>query len=89
MNHAALSVPFVSGILVAGYAIIALYFLRFWRDTRDRLFVLFAGAFAVLATQRMGLTFVTQGSHHSTWMYLLRLIAFGLILFAIIDKNRR
>src|SRR5688572_13722616 len=42
---------FVAGLLVMGYAVAALFFLRFRRETRDRLFAFFAAAFALLALQ--------------------------------------
>jgi hypothetical protein len=79
----------VSGLLIGAYLTVALYFLRFWRDTRDRLFLLFACAFALLALQRFGLTLVASHSVYETWLYLLRIFGFGMILFAIVDKNRK
>lgn len=66
----------------------ALFFLRFWRDTRDRFFLLFAIAFVIEGLNRalLGLTGVSQ--EHEPFFYLVRLFAFGLILVAIVDKNR-
>jgi hypothetical protein len=79
----------VSGAMVMGYLVAGLFFLRFWRDTRDRLFAIFAGAFWLLAVQRAVLTVaVRQGGEGSVGIYGLRLLAFLLILYAIIDKNR-
>ncbi|HSU16691.1 DUF5985 family protein [Longimicrobium sp.] len=79
----------VSGAMVMAYLAAGLFFLRFWRDTRDRLFAIFAGAFWLLAVQRAALTIaVHEGDTGSVWIYALRLVAFLLILFAIIDKNR-
>jgi uncharacterized membrane protein len=79
----------ISGALIAGYAMVALFFLRFWVSARERLFALFALAFAVLALQRLALS-VTHGSmENQTIFYLLRLAAFAIILIAIVDKNRR
>lgn len=73
-----------------GYAIIGLFFLRFWKRTRDRLFILFSAAFWVLAGQRLALAL--NKSHlameDDTIFYVVRLFAFLLILAAIIDKNR-
>lgn len=79
---------FISGVLVAGYLIAGLFFLRFWRQSRDRLFALFAAAFWLLAAQRGALAAVEHGSPESAWLYALRLVAFLLILAAVIDKNR-
>ena len=79
---------FISGLLVAGYAVSALFFLRFWRQSRDRLFLLFAAAFGLLTVQRAALAAWERGPSDTTWLYGLRLLAFLLILAAIVDKNR-
>ena len=79
----------VSGALLAGYALVALFFLRFWATSRDRLFALFALAFAVLAGQRLALAMTRASMEDQTVFYLLRLTAFVIIIIAIIDKNRR
>ena len=79
-------VQLISGVLVAGYLVAALFFLRFRRETGDRLFLVFSIAFAILAVQRMALALTTRSE---TLIYGLRLLAFVLILAAIIDKNRK
>ncbi|HEY0015094.1 MAG TPA: DUF5985 family protein [Longimicrobium sp.] len=80
--------PLVSGLLVMGYAVAGLFFLRFWRETRDRLFGIFAGAFWLLAVQRLLLALFQDPDNEQVWLYGIRLLAFVLILVAIIDKNR-
>jgi hypothetical protein len=87
---------FLSGALVTGYAVAGLFFLRFWKQSRDRLFALFALAFWVLAFQRLALSLsLPSRLFHSEEraeghiaFYVLRLLAFVLILIAILDKNR-
>lgn len=79
---------FIAGLLVMGYAVAALFFGRFWRETGDRLFVFFAAAFALLAVQRGLLAIGPMLPLDSIWYYLLRLVAFLLIVAAIVDKNR-
>jgi hypothetical protein len=69
--------------LVAG-----LFFLRFWRDTRDRFFLLFALAFGLDAVNRAILGTIAFSEEQEPLFYLIRLVTFGLILGAIIDKNR-
>jgi hypothetical protein len=81
-------VPLITGALAAGYAVAALFFLKFWRQTRDRLFACFAAAFAILALQRIALYAVSDTGADTTWLYAARLAAFLLILWAIVDKNR-
>lgn len=78
----------ISGALAMSYTIAALFFLKFWRRTSDRLFALFAASFALLAVQRLLLSFVTTHGGDTTVAYALRLAAFSLILWAIIEKNR-
>lgn len=79
----------VAGGIVMGYAVAGLFFLRFWRETRDRLFLAFAVAFWVLGGQRMALIAVPEPAAETvTSLYLIRLAAFVLILLAILDKNR-
>jgi hypothetical protein len=79
---------FISGLLVAGYLVAALHFLRFWRQSRDRLFAFFSASFACLAAQRAALALFGDPSTPYAWLYVLRLFAFLLILWAIVDKNR-
>jgi hypothetical protein len=79
----------VSGMLVSGYLVAGLFFVRFWAQSRDRLFALFAAAFGLLAIQRLALAVSGAPIEDQTPLYVLRLLAFAIIAFAIIDKNRR
>jgi peptidoglycan/LPS O-acetylase OafA/YrhL len=79
---------FAEGMLAAGYLVAALFFLRFWRESGDRLFAFFAASFALLTVQRVMLALVHGTSDHTSWIYLIRLVAYVLILVAIYDKNR-
>jgi hypothetical protein len=78
----------LSGAITMGYAVAGLFFLRFWRETRDRLFLIFGGAFWILGIQRLALVFGRDMVEDHTGLYLIRLFAFLLILGAIVDKNR-
>jgi hypothetical protein len=81
-------VPIVSGAIAMGYAVAGLFFLRFWRETGDRLFLIFSVAFWLLGAQRLALGLHGQTDENHTGLYLVRLFAFLLILAAILDKNR-
>jgi hypothetical protein len=81
-------VLFLGGMLAMGYLVAATFFLRYWRRTRERLFVIFAVALLILAIQRLLLAVNLAIIEDQTWYYGLRLLAFVLILFAIVDKNR-
>ena len=80
---------FMWGVLAMASLIAALFFLRFWRDSRDRLFVMFGAAFFILAVHRIGLEFTTDAPERTTAWYFVRLLAFLIIIVAIFDKNRK
>lgn len=80
---------FLSGALTMGFLIAGLFFLRFWKRTRDGLFVAFALAFWLLGLTQALLTFSNIPVEERSWLYLLRLAAFALILVSIWLKNRR
>ena len=83
------AVILLAGAMVTAYATAALFFVRFWRQSRDRLFALFAAAFVLLGAQRLALALLPEGPTSSVWPYVVRLAAFLLILVAVVDKNRR
>lgn len=72
---------------VASWAI-GLFFLRFWRQTRDRFFAMFAVAFWCLAVNWIGLAFIDPRDEARTYFYLARLLGYLAIIVAIVDKNR-
>jgi len=80
---------FLMGATAMASAVAALFFLRFWRETGDRLFATFAVSFGLLGVIRLGLALSKEPSEGDTYWYWLRLVAFVLILVAIIDKNRK
>jgi hypothetical protein len=82
------TVVFLSGMLAAAYLVISGFFLKFWKQTRDRLFLYFCIAFALLAVQRTLLIDEFGLVDNRTWGYGVRLVAFLLILYGIIAKNR-
>ena len=78
----------ISGAIVMGYLVAAIHFFKFWNRTADRLFGIFGSAFLLLALQRVALTLLADERTAHTYLYTARLLAFLLILWAIIDKNR-
>ena len=82
-------VAFAYGVLAMGYVAVALSLIRLWRASRDRLFAYFIVAFALLAAERVAAVLTLSVLEDVTWLYLLRLSAFVLIVAAIVDKNRR
>ena len=88
MNRVQAIASLTAGAIAMAYAVCALFFLRFWRQTGDRLFAVFALAFGLFALQRLALALVGPMDEARTGLYLVRLFGFLLILGAIIDKNR-
>lgn len=79
---------FLSGMVTAGFLLAGLFFLRFWRRTRDGLFLSFACAFWLLGLGQALLALTDIPVEERSWLYLIRLAAFSLILLAIYRKNR-
>lgn len=80
--------PIIGGALAMASAILALFFLRFWKNTHDIFFVYFTAAFAL-----EGISWILFLDHHQRVddpvIYLIRLAAYLLILIAIIGKNKQ
>jgi hypothetical protein len=79
---------FMMGAIHMASFVAGLFFLRFWRETHDRLFFIFAIAFWLLGLTRLALAMAGTEAAEHTYLYWVRLAAFVLILIAIIDKNR-
>lgn len=67
----------------------ALFFLRFWRETRDRLFLAFSIAFGIEGLNRTALALSENPREGDPFFYLVRLLAFSIILVAVAYKNLR
>ena len=79
---------FMSGMVAAGFLVSGLFCLRFWRRTHDSLFIAFALAFWLLGLGQTLVALTDIPVEERSWIYLLRLAAFSLILIAIFRKNR-
>ncbi len=80
-------IEFLSGAVTLGFIIAAVFFLRFWRKTADRLFLAFAIAFLLLALNQALAQWLGAADERVGYTYLLRVIGFVLILAAVVDKN--
>jgi len=78
---------FLIGVIATGSMTAALFFLKFWRSTRDVLFLAFAAFFLIQAVDRVALLFFQRPNEGSPWIYLIRLVALLLIVTAILKKN--
>ncbi len=79
---------FLSGAAALGFFACALFFFRFWRRTREQLFLAFALAFVLLGVGQTVIALAQIPTEEKGALYLIRLFAFLLILVAIYRKNR-
>ena len=77
----------MGGIAVASF-VAGLFFLRFWRHTGDRFFIYFAISFWMEAANRFAMILFLEPKEDAPGYYVVRLVAYGLIVAAIIHKNR-
>ena len=81
---------FLLGAVAMASLVAAVFFFRFWRQTHDRFFLLFAAAFFLEVVNRTTLAAVgSVTEEQEPLFYLVRQFSFLLILVAIIDKNLR
>jgi hypothetical protein len=82
-------IEFLAGGLTLAYLIAGVYFLRFWRKTADRLFLHFAVAFWLFALNQIATSLLAGAYERLGYFYILRVLGYVLILYAIVDKNRQ
>ena len=80
---------FLWGALTMACVVAALFFLKFWSQTRDRLFAAFSAAFAAMAVNWAILGLSTPSNEARHFVYAIRLVAIILIIAGVADKNRR
>lgn len=79
---------FLVGVIASSSLLAGLFFLRFWQDTRDLLFLAFAAAFFIEGINRCVLLLLSHPSEGAVWVYLVRCFAFLIIIAGIVNKNR-
>jgi hypothetical protein len=80
---------FLSGAISMGFAIAALLFLKYWKRTRDGFFLAFAAAFLLLGINQALLSVANVPLEERSSLYLIRLLAFLIIIGAMWSKNRQ
>ena len=78
---------FLSGTLAMGFAVCAAFFVRFWQRTADPFFAYFAFAFFLLALNQVLSTTLGLPIEERSWLFLMRLAAFLIIIYAVVRKN--
>jgi hypothetical protein len=79
---------FLLGVIAMSSLVATLFFIRFWKSTKDAFFLFFAGSFGIETLSRTGLAITHPSLEDFPTFYLLRLASFTLILFAILHKNK-
>jgi hypothetical protein len=79
---------FLLGIIVTASLTASAFFFKFWRQTRDKLFLGFSAAFAIEGANRIAFLFVPHPDEGNPTIYTVRLFSYLLILAAIVNKNR-
>ena len=88
MTGIQLNLVLQGGLTISAW-LVGLFFLRFWKTTRDRLFLFFCAAFWLLAINWLSLAIVNWVPETRHQAYIVRLFAFAAIIVGIVDKNRR
>jgi len=78
---------FSAGLITMGFLVITLFFLKFWRRTGDLLFLAFAVSFSLLALNQALTILIDVARDERSYLYLLRLVAFLIIIAAVVHKN--
>ena len=89
MSYTPLLEGYLLGIIAATSIFAGIFFLRYWRDTRDPLFLAFALAFLIEGVNRSFRIFFAHPNEASPWVFVVRAFAFLIILAGIVNKNRR
>lgn len=79
---------FLLGVIVTASLAASAFFLKFWRQTHDKLFLGFSAAFAIEGINRLAFLFLDNPNEGNPVIYTVRLFSYLLILAAIVNKNR-
>jgi uncharacterized membrane protein HdeD (DUF308 family) len=78
---------FLLGVIATASITAGVFFLRFWRDTRDTFFLSFAVSFIIEGLNRSAVLLLEKPNEGSPWTHAVRLLSSLLILAAILRKN--
>ena len=78
---------FLTGVATAGFLIAAVFFFRFWKTTQDTFFAILGIAFVLFAANQAAVALLEVSREEQSWIYVLRLVGFALLLVAITQKN--
>jgi uncharacterized membrane protein HdeD (DUF308 family) len=78
---------FLLGVIATCSLAAGVFFLKFWKRTRDSLFLTFGIAFIIEGLNRGAFMLLDRPNEGSPIIYIIRLGVFLLILGAILKKN--
>lgn len=77
----------ILGAVAMASLVAAMFFLRFWKHTRDTFFLWFAVSFAIEGINRAALGMSADPNEGQPFFYLIRFLSYLLIVIAIVCKN--
>ena len=86
MTHPVADV-FLLGFIAASSCIASVFFLRFWRDARDPLFLAFGAFFGIQGIVHTLVLSLSRPNQGNVWLFLMRLLSVLSLLVAILWKN--
>lgn len=75
------------GALAALSLVAGIFFFKFWRKTRDSLFLAFAASFTIRAFNDAGRASMAHPNEGALWSYMINIGSSLLILIAIATKT--
>jgi hypothetical protein len=84
-----MTMHFLWGALTVLCFVAGLFFLKYWRQSRESLFVALACSFWLLGLNWLALAILDVQDETRHYLYVLRLVAFLLLIVGIAGPNRR
>lgn len=78
---------FLVGVVATASLTCSLFFVRFFRRTRDVLFLAFALVFFVEAATRVATLSLARPNESSPWFYVIRAICYLMVVVVTVRKN--
>lgn len=75
------------GAVIMGDAIVALFFVRYWKITGDRFFLFFAASFVAIAVSRVVVDEAIPPVGYEPFGYMIRILSYLFIIAGILYKN--
>jgi Family of unknown function (DUF5985) len=75
------------GAVIMGDVIVALFFVRYWKLTRDRFFLFFAASFVAIAVSRVVVDEGLPPFGYEPFGYMIRILSYLFMIAGILYKN--